>query len=275
MLEQSAGTGEVLVGDATAADLGPELVRPHGGSGHLLVGVPTAPHSPRHPGSEPMPAVVQQLLPPQLWAYLSQPSRDPEHRTVAVAFIRFDGTDTVLAEDGADVLTTAVDETLRNVQEATIAHDVSFLDTDVDVDGGKILLVGGAPSSAGDDTDRLLTAVWAINRAGRLPLQAGISHGRVFTGDTGSPSRRTYSVKGDAVNLAARLAARAESGSILMATDVLEHTRRSYAVNDAPIASLKGKSKPVPVVTLSRRSSLAGCRTRRPRSSAGPLRWPS
>ena len=35
-----------------------------------------------------------------------------------------------------------------------------------------------------------------------------------------------------------------------MAADVLEHTRRSYAVNDAPMASLKGKSKPVPVVTL-------------------------
>jgi tetratricopeptide (TPR) repeat protein len=57
-------------------------------------------------------------------------------------------------------------------------------------------------------------------------------------------------VKGDAVNLAARLAAHADSGSILMAADVLEHTRRSYAVNDAPMASLKGKSKPVPVVTL-------------------------
>ena len=149
------------------------------------------------------------------------------------------------------MLTTAVDEVLRNVQEATAAHEVSFLDTDVDVNGGKILLVGGAPRSAGDDTDRLLTAVCAIvNRAGRLPLQAGISQGRVFTGDTGSPSRRTYSVKGDAVNLAARLAAHAESGSILMAADVLEHTRRSYAVNDAPMASLKGKSKPVPVVTL-------------------------
>jgi tetratricopeptide (TPR) repeat protein len=35
-----------------------------------------------------------------------------------------------------------------------------------------------------------------------------------------------------------------------MAADVLEHTRRSYAVNEAPMASLKGKSKPVPVVTL-------------------------
>jgi class 3 adenylate cyclase/tetratricopeptide (TPR) repeat protein len=251
MLEHAAGMGEVLVGDATAADLGPGLVRPHEGWGHLVSGIPTPANRPPQPEPEPIPAVVERLLAPQLWAYLSQASREPEHRTIAAAFLRFDGTDTVLAEEGPEVVTAAVDEVLRNVQEATAAHDVSFLDTDVDVNGGKILLVGGAPSSAGDDTDRLLTAVSAIvNRAGRLPLQAGISQGRVFTGDTGSPTRRTYSVKGDAVNLAARLAAHAESGSILMAADVLEHTRRSYAVNDAPAASLKGKSKPVPVVTL-------------------------
>jgi class 3 adenylate cyclase/tetratricopeptide (TPR) repeat protein len=251
MLEHAAGTGEVLVGDATAADLGPRLVRPHEGWGHLLSGVPTPANRPPQPEPEPMPAIVQHLLAPQLWAYLSQPSREPEHRTVAVAFLRFDGTDTLLAEEGAEVVTASVDEALRNVQEATAGHEVSFLDTDVDVNGGKILLVGGAPSSAGDDTDRLLTAVSAIvKRAGRLPLQAGISQGRVFTGDTGSPTRRTYSVKGDAVNLAARLAAHAESGTILVAADVLEHTRRSYAVSDAPMASLKGKSKPVPVVTL-------------------------
>jgi class 3 adenylate cyclase len=251
MLEHAAGTGEVLVGDATAADLGPRLVRPHEGWGHLLSGLPTPANRPPQPEPDATPAVIEHLLSPQLWAYLSQPSREPEHRTVAVAFLRFDGTDTVLAEEGPEVVTAAIDEVLRNVEEATAAHEVSFLDTDVDVNGGKILLVGGAPSSAGDDTDRLLTAVRAtVNRAGLLPLQAGISHGRVFTGDTGSPTRRTYSVKGDAVNLAARLAAHAESGSILMAADVLEHTRRSYAVNDAPMARLKGKSKPVPVVTL-------------------------
>jgi class 3 adenylate cyclase/tetratricopeptide (TPR) repeat protein len=251
MLEHAAGMGEVLVGDATAADLGPDLVRPHEGWGHLVAGLPTPANRPLQPEPEPMPGVIQQLLTPQLWAYLSQPSREPEHRTVAVAFLRFDGTDTLLAEEGAEVVTAAVDEVLRNVQEATAAHEVSFLDTDVDVNGGKILLVGGAPSSAGDDTDRLLTAVSeTVNRAGRLPLQAGISQGRVFTGDTGSPTRRTYSVKGDAVNLAARLAGHAESGTILVAADVLEHTRRSYAVNDAPMATLKGKSKPVPVVTL-------------------------
>ena len=242
----------MLVGDATAEYLGPALVRPRYGGGHLLSGLPTPANPPQPPEPEPMPAVLQQLLSPQLWAYLSQPTREPEHRTVAAAFLRFDGTDVVLAEDGTAALTTAVDEVFRNVQEAAAAHDVSFLDADPDVNGGKILLIGGAPRSAGDDTDRLLTAVCeAVNRAGRLPLRAGISHGRVFTGDTGSPTRRTYSVRGDAVNLAARLAAYAESGSILMAADVMEHTRRSYAVTDAPMARLKGKSKPVPVVKLS------------------------
>ena len=131
------------------------------------------------------------------------------------------------------------------------------------MNGGKILLIGGAPRSAGDDTDRLLTAVReAVGR-----LQAGISHGRVFTGDTGSPTRRTYSVKGDAVNLAARLAAHAESGTILMAADVLEHTRQSYDVNDAAMANLKGVSR-CPSSRLVNRSSLAGSRTVRTSSSA-------
>ena len=60
-----------------------------------------------------------------------------------------------------------------------------------------------------------------------------------------------------------------------MATDVLEHTRRSYAVNDAPIASLKGKSKPVPVVTLSRPLEPRRLQDTEACSSAGPLRWPS
>src|SRR5206468_3337445 len=118
MLEHAAGMGEVLVGDATAADLGSELVRPHDGWGHLLAGAPT-PSKPAHRREpDPMSTVVQQLLSPQLWSYLSQPSREPEHRTVAVAFIRFNGTDTVLAEEGPEVVTTALDEMLRNVQKA-------------------------------------------------------------------------------------------------------------------------------------------------------------
>jgi class 3 adenylate cyclase/tetratricopeptide (TPR) repeat protein len=251
MLEHAASKGEVLVGDATAEAIGASGIRPRVGWGHLLVGAPATPGSAPDPEPQPELEVLEQLVPRQLRDYLSQSSREPEHRTIAVAFVCFDHTDALLADEGPQALTTAIDEALQIVQSAAAAHDVCFLGTDVDVDGGKIILLGGAPRSAGDDTDRLLMAVReAVRRAGRLPLRAGVAHGRVFTGDTGSPTRRTYSVKGDAVNLAARLAGHADLGSILMAADVLNHTRRYYTVNEAPAATLKGKSRPVPVVTL-------------------------
>jgi len=251
MLEHAASKGEVLVGDATAEAIGESGIRPRVGWGHLLVGAPATPGYAQEPEPQPELEVLEQLVPRQLRDYLSQSSREPEHRTIAVAFVCFDHTDALLADEGPQALTTAIDEALQIVQSAAAAHDVCFLGTDVDVDGGKIILLGGAPRSAGDDTDRLLMAVReAVRRAGRLPLRAGVAHGRVFTGDTGSPTRRTYSVKGDAVNLAARLAGHADLGSILMAADVLNHTRRYYTVYEAPAATLKGKSRPVPVVTL-------------------------
>ena len=68
-----------------------------------------------------MPAVVEQLLAPQCG--LISPNRlgtgAPDHSR---AFLRFDGTDTVLAEDGAEILTTAVDEVLRMCRSCS-AHD--------------------------------------------------------------------------------------------------------------------------------------------------------
>ena len=184
---------------------------------------------------------AQQLLPPQLWACFPTVSRTraPDGSR---GFLRFDGTDTSLAEDGAALLTAAVDEVLRNVQEAAVAHDVSFLDTDVDVNGGKILLVGGAPPQCRRRHRSVAAAVRETDRwAGRLPLQTGISQGRVFTGDTGSP--QSPDVFGEGRRRKSRRPAGryAESGWI-MAADVLEHTRRSYAISDAPVASLKGKS---------------------------------
>src|SRR5215212_3767256 len=61
MLEHAAGIDEVLVGDATAADLGPGLVSPHEGWGHLLSGVPAPANRPSKPELEAMPAVIEQL----------------------------------------------------------------------------------------------------------------------------------------------------------------------------------------------------------------------
>jgi class 3 adenylate cyclase/tetratricopeptide (TPR) repeat protein len=261
MLERAAGTGQVLAGETTVAQLSARSVGPWKDPGHLLTGLPahTGVAHPPQPDTED--AVVAQLLPPQLRSYVSQSMLEPEHRTVAVAFLRFDGTDALLAREGPDALTAAVDELVRSVQDAAAAHEVSFHETDVDTDGGKIMLVAGAPRSAGDDTDRLLAAVRrAVDGAGRLPLRAGVAHGRVFTGDLGSVTRRTYSVKGDAVNLAARLASHAGFGSVLMTADVLDHTRHSYAVTDLPALDLKGRKKAVSTVVLGQRIERRGQR---------------
>ena len=51
-------------------------------------------------------------------------------------------------------------------------------------------------------------------------------------------------------------------------------TRRSYAVNDAPMATLKGKSKPVPVVTLGEPLEPRRQQNSEDVFTAGTPRWP-
>ena len=77
-----------------------------------------------------------------------------------------------------------------------------------------------------------------------LPLRAGVNRGHVFTGDIGNPHRRTYAVMGDAVNLAARLTARAKPGGILATADVLDRARTIYATETEPLL-VKGKEQAV------------------------------
>ena len=106
---------------------------------------------------------------------------------------------------------------------------MSFLESDINRDGGKIMLAAGAPRSGGDDDDRLLRAVrLAVERRGRLPLRAGVNHGRVFAGDFGPAARRTYSIKGDAMNVAARVMAHAEIGEVLATQEVMSRSRTAF-----------------------------------------------
>ena len=55
-----------------------------------------------------------------------------------------------------------------------------------------------------------------------IPVRIGLNKGHVFAGDVGPTYRRTYTVMGDAVNLAARVMARAEPGQLLATKDVRE-----------------------------------------------------
>ena len=139
----------------------------------------------------------------------------------------------------------------RTIQAAADEHQVTFLESDVDVDGGRIVLVSGAPQTFGDDEERMLRTVRAVMDAGvPLPLQIGVSEGRVFTGQVGASYRRTYTVLGDTAALAARLMARAGEDEIWVSSTALARGGARFAATELEPLQLKGKSEPVHAVVL-------------------------
>ncbi len=147
LAEKAAEAGEIVVSAATAARLAPDAVRPRE-DGELLLRRRTA-HS--APGDEfVLPDVdrerIRGLFPIELGEYLDPGIPDPEHRIASIAFIKFSGTDALLAGPGPDVLAEALHRTVSLVEEALAPESISLLATDLDSDGGKFFLGSGIPT---------------------------------------------------------------------------------------------------------------------------------
>lgn len=169
-----------------------------------------------------------------------------EHRPVAIAFIKYTGTDALVAERGVDEALAALEAVVTTVQAAAEEQDVAFLASDVDHDGGKLILTAGAPKATGNDEERMLLALRKIvSTSLPLPLKIGAHRGAVFAGDIGPAYRRTYTVMGDVVNLTARLMAKAEPGSIFASADILERSDTQFETTELEPFAVKGKSAPV------------------------------
>ncbi|MBV9486403.1 MAG: AAA family ATPase, partial [Frankiaceae bacterium] len=131
-------------------------------------------------------------------------------------------------------------------QQAAAENNVAVLSTDLCEDGGKIIVISGAPRAVGDDEARVLSTVRRVVRpGGRLFLRAGVNSGAVFAGDYGPHYRRVYSVTGDCVNLAARLMAKAGAGQIIAMPAVIAKSRTSFETTRMLPFHVKGKSDPI------------------------------
>ena len=169
-----------------------------------------------------------------------------EHRAVTTGFIKFSNTDHLLASEGPDTLAAR----LRNLAAVVAAAErdlgVHWLASDVYPDGGKVILTAGAPVSLGDDEERMLRAArFVLENVRDLDLRAGVNSGSVFVGNLGSPTRRTFTVMGDAVNLAARLMQQAGSGQLVAARSVLERSRTRFQEDVLEPFFVKGKKIPI------------------------------
>jgi class 3 adenylate cyclase/tetratricopeptide (TPR) repeat protein len=185
-------------------------------------------------------------VPEVLREYLAGGRADGEHRVASLAFVQLRGTDAVLATEGPDAVAAAVEAVVVAAQRACLAHGVTFLATDVDADGGKILLVAGAPRLGERDEERMLLALRdTVTVASPLVVRAGTNRGRAFAVDVGTDGRRTYAVMGDATNLAARVMGRAERGQVVATQALLDHTAGAFDLQPLEPFFVKGKSQPV------------------------------
>ena len=250
-MEAASEAGEILLSEETAALLGEDVIGEERGMGRLLRAAPEVRGT-----MQPLPNVegipLEVAVPAPLRAQLLEVGPlEGEHRSASIAFIRFGGTDDVIATEGPEATAAALDRLVRIVQACAAAHGVTFLESDVDRNGGRIVLVSGAPRTFGDDEERMLRTVRAILDEGLpLPVHIGVSQGRVFTGQVGASFRRTYTVLGDTAALAARLMARAGEDEIWVSSEAFARGGVLFEASELEPFHVKGKSEPVHAVVL-------------------------
>lgn len=250
-MESAATAGQIAISHATAALLDHGQVgAPVGGDGFLLrrpIDLPDHERIVR----EPTDLDIGSVLSVSVRNHLLAQRGDSEHRSIAVAFVEFSGTDALMESAGPEALAEALEDCVTSVSRAALEYEVTFFESDISADGGKIMLTAGAPRTTGNNEERMLLATRRIlDHRGALSLRIGVNRGRVFTGDFGPFYRRTYSVKGDAINLAARVMGKAQPWQLLATNEVVDHSATAFETESLPPFMVKGKSRPIRAMSV-------------------------
>ncbi len=245
-LESAAAAGQILLSERTAASLEPGWVGSAHEHGRLLREV-TDDDLEAHVATAPpeFSAELEQYVPEPLRAHLLLEAGEAEHRQVTAAFLKFTGVDEAIASEGTEAVHAHLSTLAQIIGAETKQLGLTWLESDIDLGGGKLYLVGGAPASTGADEERMLRVLRTVlGTYEGLTLRAGVNRGPAFCGDIGADTRRTYAVMGDTVNLAARLTSRADPGGLLATADVLERARTRFETSPQPFL-FKGKERPI------------------------------
>lgn len=250
-MEAAANANQILISPEMAAMLPSSVLGAEVGQGRLLRRPPQAGTSDFRSATSP-PTSLEPFIPVALRPVLTAERVEPEHRPAAVAFLHYENLDRLIMEQGAAEAASRLDALVRSVQAAADDHEVTFLATDIAPDGGKIILTAGVPETRGNDEERLLLALRAIveSAPGGLPVQIGVNRGAIFSGAVGPWYRRTYTVMGDVVNLAARLMAKAPTGEIYATEDVVHASRTLFALTRPEPFYVKGKASAIQALSV-------------------------
>jgi class 3 adenylate cyclase/tetratricopeptide (TPR) repeat protein len=249
-MESAASAGQVLISPGTAMAISAENRGRVVGPGVLLKGEVKA----EQPGQRHEASTAEELaqfVPVGLCQLLLSGEVEPEHRPATVAFVHCHGLDEIIERDGADLAAQRLDSLIRAIQEAADARAITFLASDIATNGAKVILTAGVPSTTGNDEEEMLLAMRRVISGGpALPISVGVTWGRVFAGEVGTPYRRTYTVMGDTVNLAARLMARAPAGEMYASAEVISGSRTIFDVSSLEPFMVKGKKFPINALSV-------------------------
>jgi class 3 adenylate cyclase/tetratricopeptide (TPR) repeat protein len=174
-----------------------------------------------------------------------------ERRQVTILFADLSGYTAVAERLDPEVVKSLVDRTLLRLKEEVDAHG-GTVDKFI---GDNVMALFGAPVAHEDDAERAVRAGLGMQAAMegvneelershgvRFALRVGVNTGEVVYGALGD----SYTVTGDAVNVASRLQAAGRPGAVTVGTRTMRASRHAVAFDELTPLELKGKAEPVP-----------------------------
>jgi adenylate cyclase len=189
------------------------------------------------------------LLPPVYEQLRYWPDRFlAEIRPAVALFLRFGG----IEYDNDEAAGQKLDDYIQWVQRILMHYEGYLLQLTHGDKGSYLYAAFGAPLAHDDDSARAVAAAMELQSPPAeldfiTPVRIGISRGRVRTGAYGGPTRRTYGVLGNEVNVSARLMGEARPGQILVSQRVANATVGGYHLKGPQPVKLKGLKEPLPV----------------------------
>src|SRR3954453_22207036 len=167
-----------------------------------------------------------------------------ERRWVTVLFADISGYTAMAERMDAELVKAMVDRCLRRLGEE-VERFGGIVDKYI---GDNVMAIFGAPVAHEDDAERAVRAALAMHAAiteidPELSLRVGINTGDVLAGGLAEGG---YTVIGDTVNVAARLQAAAEIGTITVGERTMRATGEAVEYRELEPLRLKGKAEPVP-----------------------------
>ncbi len=182
--------------------------------------------------------------------------KDGEHRKIAVVFLHFGG----IPYDSKPARAAAVLDKFHDIVRETLAKYGGWLNAiDIYKDSERILAVFGFPTAFEDEERRAALFTYEVMNhpdLKKIPMRAGINAGSIFAAPVGSEVRREYATLGDAVNLSARLGAKAPTNSIVVSEPIFYKTVALFDYEALGEQEYKGKKRKTRAYKITQRKKI-------------------